>query len=58
MAAELQSEFLALEDLPGFIAGPMLKGSRIFINTFVIYELSGGKFTRIRSAQYRKRAIE
>jgi predicted ester cyclase len=58
LAAELQSEFIALEDLPGFIAGPMRKGGRIFINTFVIYELRDGKFTRIRSAQYRKRASE
>ena len=53
-AAELQSEFLALEDLPNFVAGPMKKGGRIFINTFVIYELKGGKFWRIRSAEYRK----
>lgn len=53
-AAELQSEFLALEDLPDFIAGPMKKGGRIFINTFVIYELKDGKFSRIRSAEYRK----
>ncbi|MFO1503205.1 MAG: nuclear transport factor 2 family protein [Steroidobacteraceae bacterium] len=53
-AAELQSEFLALQDLPDFVAGPMKKGGRIFINTFVIYELKGGKFWRIRSAEYRK----
>lgn len=53
-AAELQSEFLALEDLPDFVAGPMKKGGRIFINTFVIYELKGGRFWRIRSAEYRK----
>jgi ketosteroid isomerase-like protein len=53
-AAELQSEFLALEDLPDFIAGPMQKGGRIFINTFVIYELKNGRFWRIRSAEYRK----
>ena len=54
MIAELQSEFLALEDLPNFVAGPMKKGGRIFINTFVIYELKGGRFWRIRSAEYRK----
>lgn len=53
-AAELQSEFLALEDLPDFVAGPMKKDGRIFINTFVIYELKDGKFWRIRSAEYRK----
>lgn len=54
IAVELESEFLALEDLPDFTAGPMKKGGRIFINTFVIYELTGGRFSRIRSAEYRK----
>jgi ketosteroid isomerase-like protein len=54
IAAELQSEFVALEDLPDFSAGPMKKGGRIFINTIVIYELRDGKFSRIRSAELRK----
>jgi ketosteroid isomerase-like protein len=53
-AVELQSEFLALQDLPEFVAGPMKKGGRIFINTFVIYDLTGSRFGRIRSAEYRK----
>lgn len=54
IAVELESEFLALEDLPDFSAGPMKKGGRIFINTFVIYDLVNGKFARIRSAEFRK----
>jgi ketosteroid isomerase-like protein len=54
LAVELQSEFLALEDLPEFTAGPMKKGGRIFINTFVFYNLRDGKFARIRSAEFRK----
>jgi hypothetical protein len=54
IAVELESEFLALEDLPDFTAGPMKKGGRIFINTFVIYDLADGKFSRIRSAEFRK----
>lgn len=54
LAAELQSEFLALEDLPDFTAGAMKKGGRIFINTFVFYDLRDGKFARIRSAEFRK----
>lgn len=54
LVAELQSEFLALEDLPEFTAGPMKKGGRIFIHTFVIYELRAGKFWRIRSAELQK----
>ncbi len=54
LAAELQSEFLALADAPDFAAGPMSKGGRMFINTFVLYELTDGKFSRIRSAELRK----
>ena len=55
LAAELQSEFLALEDAPDFTAGPMKKGGRIFINTFVLYHLSEtGKFVLIRSAEFNK----
>lgn len=54
LAAELQSEFLALDDLPDFAAGPMKRGARIFINTFVFYDLRDGKFARIRSAEFRK----
>jgi ketosteroid isomerase-like protein len=54
LAAELQSEFLALRDLPDFAAGPMRQGERIFINTFVLYDLRDGRFARIRSAELRK----
>jgi hypothetical protein len=54
IAVELESEFLALQDLPEFTAGPMLQGERIFINTFVLYDLRDGKFSRIRSALFRK----
>jgi ketosteroid isomerase-like protein len=54
LAAELQSQFVALEDIPEFTAGPMKKGGRIFINTVALYELEGGRFKRIRSAELRK----
>jgi ketosteroid isomerase-like protein len=54
LAAELQSEFEALVDLPDFTAGPMKKGGRIFINTVVLYELRNGKFARIRSGELQK----
>jgi hypothetical protein len=54
VAAELQSEFTALQDLPDFSAGPMRKGERLFINTIVLYDAQDGKFTRIRSAELRK----
>lgn len=54
LAAELQSEFLALKDVPNFTAGPMKKGGRIFINTFAFYNLRDGRFARIRSAVLRR----
>ena len=52
IAAELESEFLALEDFPDFTSGPMSKGDRLYANTFVIYELRDGLFSRIRSAPF------
>jgi len=54
LAAELQSEFVALRDLPDFAAGPMRKDERMLINTFVLYDLREGRFARIRSAELRK----
>jgi ketosteroid isomerase-like protein len=54
IAAELESEFEALTDLPDFTAGPMKKGGRIYINTVVLYELHDGRFARIRSGELRK----
>lgn len=54
LAAELQSEFVALRDLPNFVAGPMRKDERMLINTFVLYDLHEGRFARIRSAELRK----
>jgi ketosteroid isomerase-like protein len=57
LAAELQSEFLALQDMPDFLAGPMRKGGRILVTTFVLCELRQGRFVRIRSAEYRKIAV-
>lgn len=54
LAAELQSEFLALRDLPDFAAGPMRKDERMLINTFVLYDLRDSRFARIRSAELRK----
>lgn len=54
IAAELESEFLAIEDFPDFTSGPMRKGDRLYINTFAIYELRDRQFFRIRSALFRR----
>lgn len=54
IAAELESEFLALEDAPDFTSGPMAKGDRLYINSFVFYELCEGRYARIRSAVFKR----
>ncbi len=54
VAAELESEFLALEDAPDFTSGPMAKGDRLYINSFVFYELRDGRYALIRSAVFKR----
>lgn len=54
LGAELESEFLAREDIPDFTPGPMKAGDRLYINSFVFYDLEGGKYKRIRSATHRR----
>jgi hypothetical protein len=54
VAAELESEFLAIEDFPDFTSGPMAKGDRLYINSFVLYDLKDGRYARIRSAVFRR----
>jgi hypothetical protein len=50
LAAELESEFVALRDLPDFAAGPMKKCDRRYINSLVLYDFEGDHYTRIRAA--------
>ena len=54
LAAELQSKFVALQDLPDFTAGPMKKGGCVISDTFVLCNVRDDKFARIRSAVFRK----
>ena len=54
VAAELESEFLALEDIPDFTSGPMARGDRLYINSFVFYDLRDGRYARIRSAVFKR----
>jgi hypothetical protein len=54
IAAELESEFLALEDVPDFTSGPMNKGDRLYINSFVIYETVEDRYSRIRAAVFKR----
>lgn len=57
LAAELESEFLALRDLPGFASGPLRAGDRLRIHSFVFYDLEKGRYKRIRAATFRRELI-
>jgi hypothetical protein len=55
LAAEIQSEFLAIRDAPDFTSGPMLRGDRYYLNSFALYDLGpDGRFTRVRAAVFRR----
>ena len=51
MAVHVATEFYALADWPDFIAGPMMKGESINIETVAYYYLRDGKFSRILGAR-------
>ncbi|MXO66592.1 nuclear transport factor 2 family protein [Altericroceibacterium endophyticum] len=50
LAAELESEFLALENIPDFTSRPLNKGDRYYINSVALYEARAGQYIRIRAA--------
>ena len=52
VAAELESTFTALEDLPDLLSRPLKAGESYHHVTFVLYDVEDGRFTRIRSARY------
>lgn len=54
VGAEIESEFLAIEDAPDFSSGPMAKGDRLYINSFALYDIRGGRYARIRAAVFRR----
>jgi SnoaL-like domain len=54
LAAEVATEFYALEDWPDFIVGPIRKGESINIVSFVHYVIRDGKFAHIKSARLRR----
>jgi len=54
IAAEIRTTLVPLEDWPDFPTGPLTKGeARASIN-FAFYDLAGDRFTRIRSARFRR----
>jgi len=54
LAAELQFELLALENVSDFIAGPLRKDSRTLLIVFALCNLRGGRFAQVRLAKFRK----
>lgn len=54
LAAELESEFLAVTDVPDFSSGPMRQGDRMYINSFAFYDIDRDRFSRIRAAVFRR----
>ncbi|CAN5485353.1 hypothetical protein BH09PSE4_BH09PSE4_03850 [soil metagenome] len=52
--AEIESEFLAVEDSPDFAARPMARGDRYYLNSFVFYEFAATEYTSIRAAVFRR----
>ena len=55
LAAEIQSEFLALRDAPDFASGPMARGDRYYLNSFALYDLGPDRrYRRVRAAVFRR----
>jgi hypothetical protein len=54
LAAEIESEFVAIQDAPDFAVRPMVRGDRYYLNSFVFYDSEGGQYTRIRAAVFRR----
>ncbi|MBT2187399.1 nuclear transport factor 2 family protein [Sphingobium nicotianae] len=54
VAAEIRTTLVPLADWPDFPTGPLTKGERRQSINFALYNLADGKFTRIRSARFRR----
>ena len=52
-AVHVRTEFFGLEDWPDFIAGPLMKGDAINIESLGYYYVEDGKFTRILGARFK-----
>lgn len=52
-AVHVRTEFHALVDWPDFIAGPLMKGETLNIESLGYYYVRDGKFTRILGARFK-----
>ena len=53
LAVHVATEFYALEDWPDFIAGPLMKGESLWIESLGYYYLKDGKIARILGARFK-----
>lgn len=53
LAVHVRTEFFGLADWPDFIAGPLMKGDTLNIESLGFYYLRDGRFARILGARYR-----
>lgn len=53
IAVHVRTEFFGLEDWPDFIAGPLMKGEALNIESLGYYYLEDGKIARILGARYK-----
>ncbi len=54
IAAEIRTTLIPLEDWPDFSTGPLTKGTMRQSVNFAFYDIADRKFTRIRSARFRR----
>jgi hypothetical protein len=54
VAAEIRTTLVAREDWPDFPTGALLRGQRRQSINFAMYDIVAGRFTRIRSARFRR----
>lgn len=53
LAAHVRTEFHGLVDWPDFIAGPLMKGESLWIESLGFYYLKDGRIARIIGARFR-----
>lgn len=53
LACHVRTEFYGLADWPDFVAGPLMKGQTLNIESLGFYYLRDGKFAQILGARYK-----
>lgn len=53
LACHVRTEFFGLADWPDFVAGPLMKGETLNIESLGFYYLRDGKFAQILGARYK-----